>query len=93
MIIPIIEVEVDLNVRCGTGGQLTFSGFTDVRGDLIPAVGTMVLAVEPESDLATWAVVVAVNKAAALVYLAVAWREMRSREDFYNETAASTLDG
>lgn len=78
-----IEVHIDLNVRCGTGGQLTFSGVSDIQGDFIPHAGTSVLAVEPESNLAAPAVVVAFNAAAMLIYLAVAWREMKDKSLYH----------
>lgn len=79
----VIEVEIDPTIRFGPGNQLTFTGFTQIRGDSIPGPGTMVLAVVPGTDEAAWGIVVAVNNAAALVYIAVAWCGMQSRDNFY----------
>lgn len=79
----VIEVEVDPTLRCGPGHQMTFSGFSDIRGGVVPEPGTMVLAVHAASDEATWAVVMAVNVPAMLVYLAVSWNNLRPRADFY----------
>lgn len=78
----VFEVKIDFNVRCGVNGQLTFSGFTDVAGFGRLEPGMSVLAVEPESNLAAPAIVVAVNTGAGLVYMAVAWRELKDRSAY-----------
>jgi hypothetical protein len=76
------RVAIDLNVRTGTGGQLTFTGFEDTVGDApVPRIGTSVLACETESGIEAPAIVVDRNDERRLLYLAVAWREFRDMPD------------
>ncbi len=69
------RVEIDLDVR--VRGNLTYSGFEDVQGEL-PAEGHTVEVVEPESELVGQGRVVEIDEERRLVYLEVDWAGLRS---------------
>lgn len=68
------EILIDPNVR--VAGNLTFSGFEDVRslvGGAIPREGERVIVREPEANLVTVGTVVRVEPHDELIYIAVDW--------------------
>jgi hypothetical protein len=67
------EILIDPNVR--VAGNLTFSGFEDVRGDM-PAVGDLVTAREPEANLVAVGAVDRVDEHDQLIYLVVDWKTL-----------------
>lgn len=67
------EILIDPNVR--VEGNLTFSGFEDVEGD-VPNEGDYVVVREPESDLSTLGRVRRVDYSDKLVYLDVDWKTL-----------------
>lgn len=74
-----IDVVIDLNVRSGSFGQLTHAGFEDIRGDVVPPVGTFVCALEEEEAISAPAIVVGLDNERRVIHLAVAWREFTDR--------------
>lgn len=69
-------VVIDLNVRLGHSE--TFSGLEDVTGPI--AVGDRVTAIETESGLTGPAYVTAIEPERGLVYLRIAWNQLRFPE-------------
>ena len=72
-----VRIEIDLNVRVGTGGQLTYSGYEDVQGGPVPDRGVSVVIFESESGVEAPAIVVDRDDERRILYLAVAWNEIR----------------
>ena len=68
------EIMIDPNVR--VEGDLTFSGFEDVRGAM-PTVGQRVLVREPESNLVASGTVARVDSDDSLIYIRVEWGSLR----------------
>lgn len=69
------RIAIDLNVR--VRGNLTYSGFEDIEGDL-PLDG-WVEVYEPESDIVGWGRVVEIDEDTRLVYLEIEWAALRPR--------------
>jgi hypothetical protein len=67
------EILIDPNVR--VAGNLTFSGFEDVRGDM-PAQGDYVTVREPEANLVAVGEVRRIDHRDELIYLAVDWKTL-----------------
>jgi hypothetical protein len=67
------EIMIDPNVR--VAGNLTFSGFEDVRGEM-PALGDYVVVREPEANLVTVGEVRRIDDHDELIYLAIDWKTL-----------------
>ncbi|ETW25867.1 hypothetical protein [Mycobacterium gastri] len=67
------EIMIDPNVR--VAGDLTFSGYEDVRGPL-PIAGQQVLVREPEANLVAVGIVRRVDENDRLIYIAVDWARL-----------------